>query len=162
MAMTLQSLLLFQVDNISRLKTDWIDITEEPLDAGEVHNFLYRSEGGGVCVFAGTTRRITGDKSTEYLSYESHISMALKEMQALSKKAREQWPILRTVLLHRIGDVKVGEPSVLIGVASAHRGPAFEAARFLIDELKKSVQIWKQEHYTNKTTEWVQTDWPAE
>jgi len=88
--------------------------------------------------------------------------MALKEMQALSNKAREQWPLLRTVLLHRIGDVKVGQPSVLIGVASAHRSPAFDAARFLIDELKKSVQIWKQEHYSNQTTEWVQTEWPDE
>ena len=144
------------------MKTDWIDITAEPLDAGEVHNFLYESEGGGVCVFAGTTRRITGDKSTEYLSYESHISMALKEMQALSNKARKQWPLLRTVMLHRIGDVKVGEASVLIGVASAHRGPAFDAARFLIDELKKSVQIWKKEHFTNQTTEWVRTEWSNE
>ena len=137
----------------------WIDITPEPLQAGEVHTYLYKSEGGGVCVFAGTTRRFTNDVETEYLTYESHISMARKEMQLLSEKAVEKWPLLRTVLLHRTGDVPVGEASVLIGVASAHRGPAFEAARFLIDELKKSVQIWKKEHFADQTEQWVESTW---
>jgi len=137
----------------------WIDILGDPLQIAEVHSFLYKSEGGGVCVFSGTTRRLTGIKRTTYLSYEAHMSMALKEMQALVKEAQARWPILRVVVLHRIGEVPVGEASVVIGVATAHRDPSFQAAQYLIDELKKSVQIWKKEHYEDNTTEWVGTKW---
>jgi len=137
----------------------WIDISDKALSAEEVHSFLYASQGGGVCVFAGTTRRETNGVLTEDLTYEAHKSMALKEMHRLAAEAGKAWPVLRLVLLHRTGVVMVGEPSVIVGVATAHRGPSFEAARFLIDELKKSVQIWKKERYADGSSEWVGSDW---
>ncbi len=137
----------------------WIDITDQPLNASEVHSFLYESNGGGVCVFAGVTRLETNGKISTSLSYEAYKSMALKEIRRLADEASQRWPILRAVVLHRIGTVVVGEPSVLIGVATAHRGPAFEATRFLIDELKKSVQIWKKESFEDGSQEWVAASW---
>ncbi len=137
----------------------WINISEELPSISDVHSFLYASQGGGVCVFSGITRLQTNGRVTEKLSYESHKTMALKEMRRLADVATERWPVLRIAMLHRTGTVQVGEPSVLIGVATAHRGPAFEATQFLIDELKKSVQIWKKESFLNGEEEWVSTIW---
>ncbi len=136
-----------------------VDIQAAPLSLDELWAFLAAAEGGGIAIFGGTTRRITGERVTEQLSYEAHESMARREMEKLAVKAGEQWDVLRIGLIHRTGIVPVSEASVLIGVASAHRGPAFEAARFLIDELKVSVPVWKKEHFADGTTEWQGDDW---
>jgi molybdopterin synthase catalytic subunit len=137
----------------------WIDISDDELSVDEVHSFLYKSQGGGVCVFSGTTRRDTKGVLTKELHYEANKGMALREMRRLASEAESTWPILRLVMLHRTGTVRVGEASVIIGVATDHRGPSFDAVRFLIDELKKTVQIWKKEHFEDGSTEWVATDW---
>ena len=136
-----------------------IDIQADPLSLDDLWQFLAAAEGGGIAIFGGTTRRVTGDRVTEQLSYEAHDSMARKEMERLAALAGEQWDVLRIGLIHRTGIVPVSEASVLIGVASAHRGPAFEAARFLIDELKVSVPIWKKEHFADGSTEWQGESW---
>lgn len=136
-----------------------IDIRESTLSVEEVWQFLAASEGGGMAIFGGTTRRITGERVTEQLSYEAHDSMARKEMRRLAEEASSRWELLRVAMIHRTGVVSVSEASVLIGVASAHRGPAFEAARFLIDELKVSVPVWKKEHFADGTTEWQGDNW---
>lgn len=136
-----------------------IDIRESTLSVEEVWQFLAASEGGGMAIFGGTTRRITGERVTEQLSYEAHDSMARKEMRRLAEEASSRWELLRVAMIHRTGVVPVSEASVLIGVASAHRGPAFEAARFLIDELKVSVPVWKKEHFADGTTEWQGDNW---
>jgi len=136
-----------------------IDIRESTLSVEEVWQFLAASEGGGMAIFGGTTRRITGERVTEQLSYEAHDSMARKEMRRLAEEASSRWELLRVAMIHRTGVVRVSEASVLIGVASAHRGPAFEAARFLIDELKVSVPVWKKEHFADGTTEWQGDNW---
>ena len=77
----------------------------------------------------------------------AYADMALPQLHALAAAARGQWPVLRCVILHRVGRVAVGEPSVLIAVAAPHRAQAFEACRFLIDTLKKGVAIWKREEW---------------
>ena len=136
-----------------------IDIQEATLSLDTLWKFLAESEGGGIAIFGGTTRRVTGDRVTEQLSYEAHGAMARKEMARLAKLAGERWDVLRIGMIHRTGIVPVSEASVLIGVASAHRGPAFEAARFLIDELKVSVPVWKKEHFADGSTEWQGEDW---
>ena len=125
-------------------------------DAGEASTFLAAAEGGGIAIFVGTTRRMTGGRETETLFYESHDSMAHSECMRLARKAAEKWPVLRVVIWHRTGLVPVGEASVIIGVATAHRAPAFEACRYLIDTLKEDVPIWKREHFTDGSTEWVE------
>lgn len=136
-----------------------IDIQEETLSLDRLWQFLAESEGGGIAIFGGTTRRVTGERVTEQLSYEAHETMARKEMDRLARVAGERWDVLRIGMIHRTGVVPVTEASVLIGVASAHRGPAFEAARYLIDELKVSVPVWKKEHFADGTTEWQGDDW---
>lgn len=136
-----------------------VAIQEAPLSLDTLWSFLAEAQGGGIAIFGGTTRRVTGGRVTEQLSYEAHESMALSEMRLLAAKAASKWETLRIAILHRTGEVPVSEASVLIGVASQHRGPAFDAARFLIDELKVSVPIWKKEHFADGTTEWQGEDW---
>ncbi len=135
----------------------WVALTQEKLDLNEVSSFLYHPRAGGVDIFAGTTRQWTGadEKETVELSYECYEAMALQEMQALLDQAVAKWPVVKACLLHRLGVVPVAEASVVIGVATPHRGDAFEACRFLIDRLKIQVPIWKKEHYKSGETEWV-------
>jgi len=140
----------------------WIDILPNVLPVAEVHEFLAKSEGGGIAVFVGTTRKNTDGKITALLSYDAHDTMALKEMKRLADVASERWPLIRTVLLHRTGEVAVGESSVIVGVATPHRVEAFTACRFLIDELKKSVPIWKKEIDENGHEAWIGDEWQTQ
>ena len=127
--------------------------------ASDAVALLAALEGGGIALFAGTTRRFTRGRETVQLSYEAHVPMALAECRRLGEEAASRWPVLKLVLWHRIGEVPVGETSVLIGVATAHRAEAFEACRFLIDALKERVPIWKKEHFADGETAWVETGW---
>jgi len=131
---------------------DWIDIQQAPisLDASVSHfltaqNGTARFDGeiGALVTFSGIVRKQEDDRTLQALHYEHYESMALKEMTQLAGQAQTRWPLRRLALLHRIGNVPVGETSVIVIVAAGHRAEAFEAARFLIDELKKKVPIWK-------------------
>ncbi len=134
----------------------WVHVQDEKLSIDRVADFLYHPKAGGVDIFAGTTRQWTGERETVELSYECYEPMALKEMQVLLEEAAERWPLVRGCMVHRLGVVPVAEASVLIGVATPHRADAFEACKFLIDQLKVQVPIWKKEYYADGTTEWVQ------
>ena len=100
-------------------------------------------EAGALVTFSGIVREMEGDRAIPRLDYEHYGQMAEKEMTRLLERAREQWPVHRAGLVHRVGPVATGEPSVIVAVSAGHRVEAFEAARFLIDELKRSVPIWK-------------------
>lgn len=136
-----------------------IRVDETIPDAGEAVRILSAHEGGGIALFAGTTRRFTDGRETALLAYEAHVSMAISECKQLVQEASRTWPLLAVVLWHRTGNVPIGETSVLIAVATAHRSEAFEACRFLIDALKERVPIWKKEHYTDGAAEWVDSGW---
>lgn len=127
--------------------------------ASDAVALLSACEGGGIALFAGTTRRFTKGRETVQLSYEAHHSMAVSECRRLGAEAASRWPVLAMVLWHRTGDVPVGETSVLVGVATAHRSEAFEVCRFLIDTLKERVPIWKKEVFADGQTEWVESGW---
>ncbi|MBX3730943.1 MAG: molybdenum cofactor biosynthesis protein MoaE [Candidatus Sumerlaeia bacterium] len=101
------------------------------------------AEAGALVVFSGIVRATEGDRQVGHLDYEHYAGMAEREMAKLAEEARRRWPVRRVGLVHRVGPVGVGEPSVLVAVSAGHRDEAFAAARFLIDELKKSVPIWK-------------------
>lgn len=133
-----------------------VEIVESKISHDEGVSFLYDPSAGGIAVFIGTTRQWTDDKETSLLAYDCYIPMALKEMERLADIAIEHWPILRVCLIHRIGVVPIAEASVLVGVSTPHRADAFEAARFLIDKLKEQVPIWKKEHYSDGSKEWVE------
>jgi molybdopterin synthase catalytic subunit len=104
---------------------------------------------GAVCVFTGTTRDTNRGRAVTRLEYEAFAGMTGPEMERIFARCLEEHPEagLRMLCQHRVGVVGVGEPSVVIAVASPHRDAAFRAARFLIDELKASLPIWKKEHY---------------
>ncbi len=132
-----------------------VEIQTAALDVGAGFAFLQTPAAGGVCLFVGTTRQWTSGVETVSLSYEAYEPMALREMRRLAELASERWGALRCIVQHRLGKIPPPEASVLIGVATPHRADAFEACRFLIDELKREVPIWKMERYRDGRTEWV-------
>jgi molybdopterin synthase catalytic subunit len=126
-----------------------IELTREKIDAGGVVAAMKAGEDGAVVVFDGIVRDNTRGRKTLFLDYEAYDEMALMQMRALAEKAVAEFGVRDVAMVHRLGKLEVGETSVLIVVASAHRAAAFEACRWLIDTLKKTVPIWKKEHFVD-------------
>jgi molybdopterin synthase catalytic subunit len=124
-----------------------VALTREPIDAAWLVAGLKGGADGAVTVFDGIVRDNSRGRRTLYLVYEAYEEMALKQMRSLAAKAVENFGVREIALVHRLGKLEVGETSVLIAVASAHRAQAFDACRWLIDTLKKTVPIWKKEHF---------------
>ena len=124
-------------------------LTREPIDAVKLVAEAKHGEDGAVAVFDGIVRNNSRGRQTLHLDYEAYEEMALKQMDALGRQAREKFGVRRVTLVHRLGRLAIGETSVLIVVASAHRAQAFDACRWLIDTLKKTVPIWKRETFVD-------------
>jgi len=124
-------------------------IVREPIHTASVLERIKLGDDGAAIVFEGIVRNNTRGRQTLYLDYEAYEAMALKEMEELAGQALEQFKIRDVALVHRLGRLAIGETSVLIVVASAHRGPAYEASRWLIDTLKRKVPIWKKEYFVD-------------
>ncbi len=105
--------------------------------------------------FDGTVRNHARDKPVTHLFYEAYDQMAVKEMEAIRERALARWPIRKLAIVHRVGRLEIGETSVFIAVSSDHRGHAFQACQFVIDELKRRVPIWKKELYADGSSIWV-------
>jgi molybdopterin synthase catalytic subunit len=125
------------------------ELTREPIDAERLIAAVKGGEDGAVVVFEGTVRNNSRGRQTIYLDYEAYEEMARNRMEALAGEARTRFGVRQVTMVHRLGRLQVGETSVLIVVAAAHRGPAFEACRWLIDALKKTVPIWKKETFVD-------------
>ncbi len=132
-----------------------IQLTREEIDIHALTESVRSDQSGAVILFLGTVRELTGGKKTSALDYEAYPEMAELKLQELEQQARERWPIDRVALVHRLGHLELGEVSVAVAVSCPHRHQAFDAARFLIDELKAWVPIWKKENWADGTTEWV-------
>ena len=126
-----------------------IALVREPIDVAAVQQEIKSGDDGAVCVFDGIVRDNTRGRETLHLDYEAYEEMALTQMQELAQQAVAKFGVRDVTLVHRLGRLMVGETSVLIVVASAHRGAAFEACRWLIDTLKKQVPIWKKEQFVD-------------
>ena len=126
-----------------------VEILDSVLPTAEVMEAMKAGADGAVCVFDGIVRNNTRGRQTLHLDYEAYREMALTQMQGLAEQAVTNFGVRDVALLHRLGRLQVGESSVLIVVASAHRGAAFEACRWLIDTLKKQVPIWKKETFVD-------------
>ena len=124
-----------------------VEITDGVIPAAEIVAGIKAGSDGAVCVFDGIVRDNTRGRKTLYLDYEAYRDMALEQMRALAGEAVVKYGVRDVTLVHRLGRLEVGETSVLVVVASAHRGAAFDACRWLIDTLKKTVPIWKKEHF---------------
>jgi len=124
------------------------------IDLNEAYSYLNSPEAGAVNFFVGTVRNNAHGKAVKKLVFEAYVPMAIKEMEKLSQLALEKWEVSRLLMLHVVGEKEIGEPVVVLGIASPHRDTAFQACRFLIDELKKTVPIWKKEFYEDGSI-WV-------
>jgi molybdopterin synthase catalytic subunit len=122
-------------------------IVREVIDTLRVLADLKRGEDGAALVFEGVVRNQTRGRKTLYLDYEAYEEMALQQMELLAGQALQQFQIRDVAIVHRLGRLEIGETSILIAVASAHRAAAFDACRWLIDTLKRTVPIWKKEHF---------------
>lgn len=124
-------------------------LIRELIDTAGVLAGLKRGEDGAALVFEGVVRNQTRGRRTLYLEYEAYEEMALQQMEGLASQALSQFQIRDVAIVHRLGRLEIGEASVLIAVASAHRAAAFDACRWLIDTLKRTVPIWKKEHFVD-------------
>jgi len=129
------------------LKTKHCALVRERIIAGPIADAIRAGDDGAVAIFEGIVRNHSRGRRTLYLDYEAYESMAINEMQRLAHAALEQFKIRDVRLVHRLGRIAISDTSVLIVVASAHRAAAFEACRWLIDTLKKTVPIWKKEYF---------------
>ena len=134
---------------------DFYELTFEPLDVGAIARRVVPETCGAIVTLDGFVRQFTKGRETLYLEYEGYEPMALKELEKLVEKAREQFEIAHVGIVHRLGKLEIGETSVVISVASPHRRAAFEACEWLIKELKRVVPIWKKEVYADGET-WVE------
>lgn len=130
-------------------QTDFFEITTEPLDVGAIARRIVPVNCGAIVTLDGFVRKFTKGRETQYLVYEAYQPMALKEMRKLVESAKEEFEIENVGIVHRLGKLEIGETSVVISVASAHRRAAFEACEWLIKELKRTVPIWKKEVFAD-------------
>jgi molybdopterin synthase catalytic subunit len=136
---------------------DWVQLHDEPVPIDAVVSFVTAPAAGGIDVFLGTTRAETdaAGRRLVALDYEAYPEMAAAQLRGLAAAARGRWPLVRVAVLHRLGRVPVGRPSVIIAVACPHRAEAFDACRWLIDALKAEVAVWKKEVWDDGTGRWA-------
>lgn len=125
-------------------------ITTEPIDADAVYRAVLRDHDGAVVTFHGVVRdHSDGGRGVSYLEYEAYPEMAEAQMRAIGDDIQRRWPVHEVAMVHRIGRVDIGAASVVIAVAAAHRGAAFDACAYAIDTLKATVPIWKKEVFAD-------------
>ncbi len=125
-------------------------ITTESIDADAVYHAVDRARDGAVVAFHGIVREQSDDgRGTRYLEYEAYPEMAEAQMRVIGEEIARRWGITDVAMVHRIGRCEIGEASVVIAVASPHRGAAFDACKYAIDTLKASVPIWKKEVFAD-------------
>ncbi len=126
-----------------------VELIHEPIHTQSVIEPLKSGEDGAVTIFDGIVRNNTKGRRTLYLDYTAYEDMALRQMQTLGQQALDLFGVRDVAIVHRLGRLQVGETSILIAVASAHRGVTFDACRWLIDTLKKQVPIYKKEVFVD-------------
>jgi MoaE-MoaD fusion protein len=132
-----------------------IRLLHEPIDTATLRNTLVCPEDGAVAIFEGVVRNHARGKSVRFLEYDAYESMALKKLEEIGAQARARFQIREIGIWHRLGHMNPTECSVAIVVTAAHRNAAFDACRFAIDEIKKSVPIWKKEFYEDGE-QWIE------
>jgi MoaE-MoaD fusion protein len=128
-------------------QNDIFFLTREPIDAAALVAQVRAPEDGAIVTFDGFVRNESHNRRTLYLDYEAYESMALTKMQEISGQIHGKFAIHRVAVVHRLGRLEIGETSVFIAVSAAHRAAAFDACRFAIDALKRTVPIWKKEYF---------------
>lgn len=131
-------------------------IVEHPIDACALLEEVAQTRNGATVLFVGTVREENDGEPVSGLDYSAYSGMAERELASIASEAAERWKTTDVVIEHRIGSLEIGEASVAIAVAHPHRGEAYEASRYIIEELKKRLPVWKREHYLDGRSEWVE------
>jgi len=130
-------------------------IVERPIDVGAIVDEVRSAHTGAVATFLGTVRDNSESRTVTGLEYSAYAGMATREMEAIVREASALASDVQIVAVHRVGNLAVGDVCVMIAAAHAHRGAAFDACRYVIEEIKKRVPIWKREHYADGSAGWV-------
>lgn len=137
-------------------QVDDFKLTHDSLDVSEVYRAADAAKNGAVVLMSGMVRDNTAGRAVDYLDYQAYDSMALRVFHQIARDMRQMYPeISRIAIHHRLGQLKVGEISVLIAVGSPHRAEAFAACRYAIDTLKQNAPIWKKEYWLDGDSSWV-------
>lgn len=137
-------------------------ITPTPLDPSAIREQVLDPAAGGFCAFEGWVRNHHQGRAVERLEYEAYPRLAEKEGNRIIDEAREKFEIVQASCIHRTGEVGIGGLAVIVCVSSHHRDAAFDACRYIIDEVKARVPIWKKEYFTDGSSGWVRCDHCAE
>ena len=130
-------------------------ITPEPLDLAALKTSLADDRAGACVTFEGWVRNHNDGRPVQALDYEAYPALAEKEGARILAEARGKFAVQTAVCVHRTGNLQIGDLAVWVGVSAAHRGAAFEACRYIIDEVKARVPVWKKEHYADGASEWI-------
>ncbi len=131
-------------------------ITSSPIDIQKILARVKDPSAGGTVLFIGTVRNVNRGRRVHGLEYEAYVKMAEKRMSEIEKEMRSKWPVKKASIVHRKGRLRVGDVSVVVAVSAEHREEAFEASRFAIDALKRTVPIWKKETGPGGSRSWVE------
>jgi molybdopterin synthase catalytic subunit len=130
-------------------------ITREPIDTEALMRDVASESDGAIVLFVGVVRDHHGGRAVANLEYDSYAEMAELELARIVEETRSRWAIGDIAVEHRVGLLEIGDASVAIAVASPHRAEAYEASRFVIEELKRRVPIWKREGYVDGERRWI-------
>ena len=130
-------------------------LVREPIDPAGVMRAVTRPAHGAILLFLGVVREVNDGRGVTGIEYSAYEGMAERELDAIAREAESRFDAVSVAIEHRLGELALEEASVAIAVGHAHRGVAYEASRWVIEELKRRVPIWKREHYVDGTREWV-------
>lgn len=136
-------------------------ITSDPIDAAALLASCAAPSDGAVLLFVGVVRNHNEGREVGHLEYEAFAPMAERVLRQIVDEARERWETGTMAVVHRVGRLEIGEASVAIAVAAPHRGEAYEASRYVIEELKRRVPVWKREGYLDGQSEWLDGSTPV-
>jgi len=128
-------------------ESDWFELLQTPIDPALAVRHVRADNDGAIVAFDGFVRNESHGRRTLYLEYEAYAAMALAKMREIGARLHNNYAIHRVAILHRLGRLEIGETSVFIAVSAPHRAAAFDACRFAIDTLKRTVPIWKKEYF---------------
>ncbi|HEU4618884.1 MAG TPA: molybdenum cofactor biosynthesis protein MoaE [Gammaproteobacteria bacterium] len=131
------------------------EITREPIDSAALKARLPDAAAGACATFEGWVRNHNDGDGVSALEYEAHEPIALAEGRKILAEAEQRFDVIAVHCVHRVGKLEIGDCAVWVGVSAAHRGAAFDACRYVIDEVKRRVPIWKKEHYASGESGWV-------
>jgi molybdopterin synthase catalytic subunit len=130
-------------------------LTSTPIDIPVFRKELSDVRAGACATFEGWVRDHNEGRSVQALDYEAFAPLAEREGERILAEVRQKFDVIAVACVHRVGSLQIGDLAVWVGVAAGHRGPAFDACRYVIDEAKARLPIWKKEHYVTGASEWI-------